>query len=79
MSVAEMPSSSVGVAVDAVASSRPSQPEAVLMQRFDELAGRDATRDIGHRLTATAGVGHSTAPRSGSTGIGSPDSRSLAI
>jgi len=67
--------SAVHMPVNVMAAAGSREAKSVSMQRPDKLTGGDAARNFGHKLTATAGVGHSTAPRAGSTGIGSPDSR----
>ena len=68
-------SSAVGVPVDAVTSANSLKDEAVCLEGLNELAGGDAPRQPGHTLTATVGVGNSSVPCSGSTGMGSPAAR----
>ena len=46
-----------------VTPSRSGQAEPVSVERPQQRASGDATQEIGHTLTATAGVGHSKAPR----------------
>ena len=62
----------IRMAIDAMTSSSSLQREPILVQRLQEPSGRGAARNIAHRLTTTEGEGHSTAPFSGSEGIGSP-------
>jgi len=45
-----------------VTPSRSGQTEAICVECPQQRASGDATREIGHTLTATAGVGHSKAP-----------------
>lgn len=68
-------SSAVGVSVDAMAAARALEGESVGVEGLNELAGRDPSGHGGHRLTTTDGEAHCTAPRSGSTGTGSPADR----
>lgn len=65
----------IGVPVDSMTASSSHEPETISVECMDESASGDAMREAGHRLTATAGVAHSSAPCSGSKGIGSPVSR----
>ena len=51
------------------------QAEPVSVECPQQRASGDATREIGHMLTATAGVGHSKASHWGSSGTASPASR----
>ena len=67
--------SAAGMPVDAMAAAGPCEAKTFLLKRPDEPACGESARAAGHKLTATAGVGHSTAPCSGSTGIASPASR----
>jgi hypothetical protein len=55
-----------------VTPSRSGQAEPVSVECPQQRTSGDATREIAHTSTATAGVGHSKAPRAGSSGTGSP-------
>jgi len=62
-------------AVDAVTATGSLEGKAISMQGPDRLAGSNPMPQTAHTFTATAGVGNSRAPPSGSTGTGSPLSR----
>ena len=65
----------VRMVVHPVAAAASLQLESLLVQRLNELPCGDAASQARHKLTTTAGEGITSAPLSGSTGIGSPTAR----
>jgi hypothetical protein len=68
-------SAAVSVSIYVVTSPSPLEHETFLVQSSYEAPGCDPAGNFRHLLTTTEGEGHSTAPFSGSKGIGSPDAK----
>jgi len=65
----------VWMAVDPVTAAASLELESILVQRLDELPGSNPPAKAHQKLTATTGEDMTIAPRSGSSGIGSPAAR----